>query len=171
MHGISNIVVVVVVVSFRERHCHPWVDCFHIPTATWQHHLQLPHLSPPVLQPLRSPETTVFAALSLGHDSALIRCPPPSPQAKTCLQPDCLPIHSLSCSNQAAESQVRCPTIPVTKLSPSRRLLHLIPMLRVPLINCKTCMILEVDLINHLIHHYRRNNCFSFYMWWTLCYG
>lgn len=136
--------------SYRESHCHPLEDCCHI--RTWQHQLRSAWLSPLVLQPHRSPETTVSAAPGLGCNSALIRSPPLSPQA--CLQPDPLAVqtHDLSFPNREAESQVRCVTITATKLRPSRRLLHIKPALRVPWMNCTTCIIRLEDSINHSLH-------------------
>lgn len=104
------------ILLYRESHCPHLEDCSPTHTATWQL-----RLSPPALQPLRWPETTVSAALGLGCDSALIRSPPLSLQAKTCPQPDRLEVqtHSLSCPNQGAESPVQCLTVTVTKLRPS----------------------------------------------------
>lgn len=56
----------------RESHCPRLEDCALIHTVTWQLQLQMFQLSPPVLQPLHWPETTVSTALSLGYDSTLI---------------------------------------------------------------------------------------------------
>lgn len=135
---------------YRESHYHPLEDCSPIHMATWQHQLSLP-----VLQPLHWPETTVSAALGLGYDSALIRSPPLSPQAKAYLQADHLAvqIHNLSCPNQGAERQVQCLTITVTKARPRGRLLRQRTLIKVLQMNCRRHIIQLQDLTNHLLHN------------------